>query len=51
MENNGKSKYTLKNYAKLLKFLSKNINMNNPQEVKQFISKLMEATATKRTCA
>jgi integrase len=39
MESNGKSKYTLKNYAKLLKFLSKNTNMNNPEEVKKFISK------------
>lgn len=40
MENNGKSKYTLRNYAKLLKYLSKNNNMNNPEEVKQFISEI-----------
>jgi len=40
MENNGKSKYTLKNYAKLLKFLSKNTKLNNPEEVKRFISKI-----------
>ena len=40
MENNGKSKYTLKNYAKLLKFLTKNTNMNSPEDIKQFIAKI-----------
>ena len=40
MENNGKSKYTLKNYAKLLKLLSKNNNLNKPEEVKHFIAKI-----------
>ncbi len=40
MENNGKSRYTLRNYAKLLKHLSKNTNMNSPEEVKRFISKI-----------
>jgi integrase len=39
MENNGKSRYTLKNYAKLLKHLSINTNLNNPEKVKHFISK------------
>ena len=48
MENNGKSKYTLKNYAKLLKFLSKNTNINNPEEVKQFISKIEESNGYNR---
>ena len=48
MENNGKSKYTLKNYAKLLKFLSKKTNMNNPEEVKLFISKMEGSNGYKK---
>jgi integrase len=48
MENNGKSKYTLENYSKLLKHLSKNTNLENPQEVKNFISKINGSNGYKK---
>jgi hypothetical protein len=48
MESNGKSKYTLKKYAKLLKFLSKNTNMNSAEDVKQFILKIEGSNGYKK---
>ena len=48
MENNGLSKYTLENYAKLLKHLAKNCNLTNPQEVKHYISKITGSNGYKK---
>jgi len=48
MKNNGNSDYTIKNTSKLLTTLSKNADLNNPEEVKTFIANRQTSNSYKR---
>lgn len=48
MKNNAKSDYTIKNYSKLLKHISKHADLNKPEEVKRFIANKQTSNSHKK---
>jgi integrase len=48
LKNNGRSNYWIKFADKALKFLSKNVNLNNPQQTKEFIANLQRTNGYKK---
>jgi integrase len=48
MKNQARSEYTIKNTSKALQVLHKHANLNNPEQVKQYIAQLNASTSYKR---
>ena len=51
MKNEGKSDYTIRNYDKLLSFLGNHADLNEPEQVKQFIATYNTSNGHKRNLA
>jgi len=48
MKNEARSDYTIENTSKALNVLNKHTDLNNPEQVKQFIAQLNTSTSYKR---
>jgi integrase len=51
MKNNARSDYTIQNTSKSLRYLDKHADLNQPEQVKQFIASIQTSTSYKRNLA